>query len=133
MYRVLEFRFTEMFTHKKHYREWVIGFCLFSFIVSNVGLSLIISFAIPLLMFLYPLAMTLIILAIMGNSFNHDSRVYIAVTLFTLPIAFLDLLSAAGIKLSFTSYLPLFDIGIGWMVPALVGLAIGLLWYKTAK
>lgn len=125
--------FAEMFTHKKYYREWVIGFCLFSFIVSNVGLSLIISFAIPLLMFLYPLAMTLIILAIMGNYFNHDSRVYIAVTLFTLPIAFLDLLSAVGIKLSFTSYLPLFDIGIGWMVPALVGFAIGSFWYKTAK
>lgn len=125
--------FAEMFTHKKHYREWVIGFCLFSFIISNVGLSLIISFAIPLLMFLYPLAMTLIILAIMGNAFNHDSKVYLAVTLFTLPVAFLDLLSTAGIKLSFTSYLPLFDIGIGWMVPALMGLVVGLLWYKTTK
>lgn len=125
--------FAEMFTHKKRYREWAIGFCLFSFVISNVGLSLIISFAIPLLMFLYPLAMTLIVLSIIGNTFNHDNRVYIAVTLFTLPIAFLDLLNGFNVKLPFTSYIPLFNLGIGWMVPALIGLGVGLFWYKTTK
>lgn len=125
--------FADMFTKKKHYREWAIGFCLFSFIISNVGLSLIISFAIPVLMFLYPLAMTLIILAIIGNFFNHDKKVYITVTAFTLPIAFLDLLSAVGINLSVTTHLPLFNVGMGWIVPALTGLFIGLFWYKSAK
>lgn len=122
--------FAEMFTHKQHYREWALGFCLFSFVISNVGLSYIISLAIPVLMFLYPLAMTLIILAIIGNFFEHASIVYQTVTLFTLPVALLDLLYALGIKLAFTAYLPLFSVGLGWVVPALVGLVLGLLAYK---
>lgn len=125
--------FADMFTNKKYYREWAIGFCLFSFIVSNVGLSLIISFAIPVLVFLYPLAMTLIILAIIGNTFNHDKRIYISVTLFTLPIAFLDVLHTLNIKLAFTSCIPLFDEGIGWIIPSLIGFSIGLFLYKTSK
>jgi len=122
--------FAEMFTKKKYYREWAIGFCLLSFIISNVGLSLIISMAIPVLMFLYPLAMTLIILAIIGNSFEHDRRVYIAVTLCTLPIAFLDFLNAFGIKLAFTSVIPFFEVGMGWLLPSITGLILGLVWHK---
>ena len=125
--------FAAMFTNNKHYREWAIGFCLFSFVVSNVGLSLIISLAIPVLMFLYPLAMTLIILAIIGNAFRHDARVYLAVTICTLPVALLDLLSALGIKLAFASALPLFDVGMGWVIPALIGLGVGLVWFKISQ
>lgn len=125
--------FDSMFTHKQHYRTWAIGFCLLSFIISNVGLSLIIKLAIPALMFLYPLGMTLIILAIIGNAFDHDRKVYVAVTLFTLPVAFLDLLSAVGVKISLATNLPLFDVGLGWLVPSLLGLIVGLLWYKTSK
>jgi len=125
--------FAEMFTHKKHYREWALGFCLLSFVISNVGLSLIISLAIPVLMFLYPLAMTLIILAIIGNAFNHDKHVYRTVTIFTLPAALLDFLKALGVNITSASSLPLFDVGMGWLTPALLGFVIGLAWYKLSK
>lgn len=125
--------FANMFTKKKYYREWVIGFCFLSFVISNVGLSLIISLAIPVLIFLYPLAMVLIILAIVGNYFNHDRKVYVAVTLFTLPVAFLDFLNTLGLKFAFTSYFPLFDVGMGWLLPALLGFVIGIIWYKSSK
>lgn len=122
--------FASTFTHKQHYREWAVGFCLFSFIISNVGLSLIIKLAIPMLMFLYPLAMTLIVLAIIGSAFNHSRRVYLAVTICTLPVALLDLLSASGIRLGITSAIPFFATGMGWLLPSLLGFVLGLVWYK---
>lgn len=108
-------------------------------IFANVGLTNIIEFSIPVLMFIYPLAITLILLAIISPLFNHRASVYRMTTYFTLIAAIIDGLNASpalitnnafvqGI-LSFASdYLPFFQIGMGWVVPAAIGFLIGLLW-----
>lgn len=43
-----------------------------SFLLANVGLTATITYAVPVLMFLYPLAITLILLALLGHFFDHD-------------------------------------------------------------
>lgn len=114
--------------------------CLFA----NVGLTKIIELATPVLMFLYPLAMTLIILAIIGRLFNNDPRVYQITTLFTLIASIIDGLNAAPAVVSQTGiaqtliqlgeqYFPLFSIGMGWVLPALIGFVISLIWYASTK
>ncbi|MDN6639687.1 MAG: branched-chain amino acid transport system II carrier protein [Tetragenococcus sp.] len=114
--------------------------CLFA----NVGLTKIIELATPVLMFLYPLAMTLIILSIIGRLFNNDRRVYQITTLFTLVASIIDGLNAAPPAISQSSgaqmliqlgeqYFPLFEIGMGWVLPALIGFIVGLIWYATTK
>ena len=45
-------------------------------------------------MFLYPLAITLILLGLFGGAFAHDRTVYRSVTAFTLAAAFFDLIKA---------------------------------------
>ena len=46
--------FVGLFPKGPSYRVWAIVFCLMSFVFANLGLSTIISYAVPVLMFLHP-------------------------------------------------------------------------------
>lgn len=130
--------FARMFPKFISYRAWAVLFTIFSFCVSNIGLSRIIDFSLPVLMFLYPLSITLILLALFGKFFQFDRRVLISVTLFTAAASLFDLFktlpAALRTKLHLEGaievarkLLPWFDLNLGWIVPALVGLALGLI------
>lgn len=136
--------FTRMFPKAFSYKVWAIIFSVFSFVVSNFGLSAIIEYSIPVLMFLYPLAITLIILALCERLFGRSRAVYISVTACTCFAALFDLFktlpegvqNALGLK-TLTGFaakiLPLFDLNLGWLVPAGIGLVIGLAIYFIGK
>ncbi len=122
--------FDGMFTKGEHYKAWAIGFCVFSFGVANFGLNTIITYAIPVLMFIYPLVITLILLSIFGGAFDHDPIVYRCVTVFTLIAAVFDFFNALGVSAVANvgkAILPFFSLGFGWLVPALIGLVLGLI------
>ena len=135
--------FVEIFPKSLSYKAYVVIFCLFSFGIANFGLSRIIQLSLPVLMFSYPLTITLILLCLFGNWFKYDKRVFISVTVFTALAAILDFLNAlpvgaqqflhADVILSVGKYLPFFSLGMGWIVPAIVGLVIGLLLRLAAK
>lgn len=136
--------FVQMFPNALSYKAWAWIFSLFSFVVSNFGLSRIIDYSLPVLMFLYPLAITLIILALAGNLFGHDRRIYRWVTaltcisaafdlLKTLPAALQESLNLAPIIGLGRTILPWFDLNLGWVIPAALGLGIGLLLKKKAN
>ena len=129
--------FERMFPKALSYKAWAIIFTAFSLVISNVGLSKIIEYSVPVLMFLYPLAITLIALALCGGLFDHDRAVYVSVTAFTLVAAVFDFVKTlpaglvAGMHLDGViafgkGTLPWFDLNLGWVVPALVGLVVGL-------
>lgn len=129
--------FERMFPKALPYKAWAVLFTGFSLVVSNVGLSTIIEYSIPALMFLYPLAITLILLALCGNLFDHDRGVYISVTVFTAGAAVFDCLKTLpeslvagmhmdGVVAFARGILPWFDLNLGWVVPAAVGFAAGL-------
>lgn len=120
---------------QQSYRFYISLVSIMACLFANVGLTKIIEFSTPVLMFLYPLAMTLILLSIMGSLFKHDTRVYQATTLFTLIASVIDGINASPLHdtgfaqtlIGFgKSYLPLFSIGMGWVLPAMIGFAIGL-------
>ena len=79
--------FVKMTNGKVSYKTWAILFTVFSFAVSNVGLSAIIEYSVPMLMLIYPPAIALIILAFIGKFFNHDRAVYICVMIGTWAAA----------------------------------------------
>ncbi|WCJ50890.1 branched-chain amino acid transport system II carrier protein [Lentilactobacillus buchneri] len=118
------------------YRTWLIIATGMSFGIANFGLDTIIAWSTPMLMFLYPLAITLIILSIASPLFNHDRRVYIWTTIFTIIPAILDAIAAAPAiisKSAFAStilklddFLPGASLGMDWLLPAAIGLIIGL-------
>lgn len=136
--------FTRMFPKSFSYRVWTIIFSVFSFVVSNFGLSKIIEYSIPVLMFLYPLAITLILLALCEKLFGRSRAVYISVTactcvaaLFdfikTLPEAVRNTLGLNTLTSFAEKYLPFFELNLGWVVPAAIGLVIGVLIYVLKK
>lgn len=129
---------------KLSYKTWTWIFSLFPLVVSNLGLTAIISFSLPVLMFLYPLSITLILLSLSGNLFGRDRRVFVSVTAFTLAAALLDFLAALpesakaalhldGILLWANTYIPLFPYGLGWLIPAAAGLVLGLILHWARK
>lgn len=129
--------FAELFPHGPKYRVWAVIFSLASFLFANLGLDRIISYSVPVLMFLYPLAITLIVLALFGRRFGNDREVYLWVTGLTLIGALYDLLCALpqGIRSSLhldgflsavADVVPLASLGLAWLCPALIGLVIGI-------
>ncbi len=132
--------FVKMFPAGPGYRTWTMIFTLFSFAISNFGLTAIINYSLPVLMFLYPLTICLILLALFGKYFGHDKRVYdcvLACALFAALFDFLktlpDNLQPTGLIAFGAKILPFFDKGFGWIVPSLIGLAAGLIWRKCGR
>ena len=129
--------FSKMTNGKISYRSWAILFTVFSFAVSNIGLSAIIEYSIPMLMLIYPPAIVLILLAFLGKFFAHDRTVYIATMIGTWAAAIFDCMKTlpapvqAALHLDApiafaAAHLPLFDKNLGWLLPAVIGFAAGM-------
>ncbi|WP_238900746.1 branched-chain amino acid transport system II carrier protein [Clostridium sp. YIM B02500] len=137
--------FSEMFPNSISYKKYAVLFTVFSFIIANFGLSNIIQLSIPVLMFLYPLVITLILLSLLAPFINKQGDVYRWTTGFTVIAAFFDLCKSLPQPLQENlivkqlvnfahSYLPGFDYGFGWIIPALYGFFIGLIiWTIRSK
>ena len=129
--------FSKMTNGKISYRSWAILFTVFSFAVSNIGLSAIIEYSIPMLMLIYPPAIVLILLAFLGKFFAHDRTVYIATMIGTWAAAIFDCMKTlpAPVQTALhldtpiafaAAHLPLFDKNLGWLLPAVIGFAAGM-------
>ena len=136
--------FVQMFPDKLSYRTWAMIFTLFSFIVSNMGLSTIIRYSIPVLMLIYPPAISLVLLALFGKHFHHDKKVYVWVTAFTWAAALFDFFKTLPEQIQLLlhldkavvfaeNFLPFFNLNLGWIIPAMLGLIIGLGFKKSRK
>lgn len=129
--------FEEMFPGKLSYRLWAVVFSAASLLISNFGLSKIIEFSAPVLYFLYPLAIVLILLGLFGRFFGHARPVYQWTMWFTLAAAVLELCRvvkvqpAAGLAVRI---LPFYSYGLGWVIPAALGFVVGvILRYRRRK
>ncbi|MDM5220882.1 branched-chain amino acid transport system II carrier protein [Peribacillus sp. NJ11] len=116
------------------YKSFVVIFSVFSAAVANVGLTKLISISVPVLTALYPVAIVLIVLTFFHSLFKGKSEVYLGSLLLTAIISIMDGVVASGIKLDavsnfFTQYLPLYSVGIGWVMPAIIGGVLGYMIY----
>ena len=129
--------FVDMFPKGPGYTVWAVVFSLVSFGIANFGLTTIVSWCVPVLMFLYPLAITLILLSLSGKFIGSNPTVYRTTTAFTLIAAVFDMIGTvsgmvpgsrvlAGLKAFAENILPLYDLGLGWILPAAIGFLMGL-------
>jgi LIVCS family branched-chain amino acid:cation transporter len=134
--------FSRLFPKSLSYNQYAAFFTIISFIIANFGLNKIIQLSIPVLMFLYPLAIVLIILSLLFPVLNKAEEVYKWTTALTIFAAFFDLCNALPDTIKKSSvinslikfarvYLPGFDFGFGWLIPALVGFIIGIVLWKV--
>ena len=75
-------------------RVWAVIFSVLSFAIANLGLNAIIAWSQPVLMFLYPLAIVLILLTLTGRLFGNDRTVLRWTIGFTAAAAVFDFLRA---------------------------------------
>ncbi len=120
--------FNELFP-KYSYQMYVGIFVFIGLFVSNLGLELILQLALPLLVFIYPIAIVLILLSIFQHIAGGDKRMYQLSVLITSIYALYDVLVSLGLEVkvfaTILSVAPFFTDGLGWVIPAVIAAAIG--------
>ncbi|MCG3087715.1 branched-chain amino acid transport system II carrier protein [Sporosarcina cyprini] len=128
------------------YKAYVTIFSLFCFIVSNFGLDNIITYSIPVLLFLYPLAVVLMLLTFLSPLFDHSRIVYVSATAVAFLISLVDAISSFYASLEATrpawletmtafldKALPLYSHGLGWVLPVVIVILISGLLVKVFR
>lgn len=117
---------------KLSYKAYAIVFSVVSFGVGMYGLKTIISAAIPVLIFLYPLTIVIIVLTFLDKLIDSRRCVYAWTMSLTIIAAlesaleFLKIAPASLVQL-FSNYVPFNDLGMGWAAFAVIGFILGLL------
>ena len=109
------------------YRGWAVLFALVSMAISNAGLAQILEVSAPVLSAIYPVAIVLIALSFFQRWLEGRRWVYPAAVLCTGVFSVLFALKGLKVPLDFLDALPLADVGLGWVLPAGVGVVLGLL------
>jgi len=114
------------------YAAWAVIFAACSAVLSNAGLNAILKFSVPVLGCLYPIAIVLIALAFLPENFHvTHPLLYPLTAALTGVVSVTAALKDAGIALpglaALAARLPLYGRGLGWLLPAVVGAALGLL------
>ncbi|MEJ6471240.1 branched-chain amino acid transport system II carrier protein [Fusobacterium nucleatum] len=118
------------------YENIVIFTVIISFLLSILGVESIIRISVPILIFIYPVMISLIILNLFGKYIKND-YVYKGVVLFTGIIGLIESLESLGIKNYYTNsileILPFSDYGLTWLFPGLIGYILFSLMFRKVQ
>ncbi len=122
-------RYFSTIVPKVGYGAWAFLFALVSLVISNIGLNRILEVSVPVLNAIYPVAIVLILLSFGFRDGKKWNGVYVCSIGFTGIASVLLALEQAGLGFlnAGLSKLPLYDMGLGWIGPAIAGIAAGVL------
>ena len=104
---------------KLSYRQWVFIIVGFSFLICNLGLTMILSISIPVLNAIYPVSIVLILLGLSHRLWENNRYVYPLTILATGVVSVVYALETAGLPLGFLGQLlrklPLYSMGFCWV------------------
>lgn len=119
------------------YKKIAAAVCLFSFMISNIGLSQLIQISLPILIMIYPVTVVLILLSFVKEKIDDKKMVYILAMIFTFIVSFVNGLDSIHISLGVVTEvfrkLPFYELSVGWIFPACIGALIGLLPWPMNK
>ncbi len=124
--------FEELSGGRLKYEKIVTVLIILSFAMSNFGLEQIIAIAAPILNILYPPLIVLVLGAYVEKLSDNDHIICVG-TYFALAASILDTISGSICTIGFIENLPFADMGLGWVVPALIGCGIGAFWKKDKQ
>lgn len=108
------------------YVPLVVGICLFSAVVSNLGLDAIVTIASPILNIVYAPSVVLILLTIFGDRIKKDT-VFKGAAIGALLTSLIETAATFGLIPDITAAFPFSALGFAWIVPAAVCGVIGAL------
>ncbi|MED4582390.1 branched-chain amino acid transport system II carrier protein [Brevibacillus choshinensis] len=112
------------------YRVWVTILCLLSMGIANLGLTQILSVSVPILGAIYPIAIVLIGLALLGRLLPATSSVYATTVSIVALFGVVDMINSTFVGQAWNSwlhFLPFQAEGAGWIMPALLAGCAGML------
>ncbi|MBE2894123.1 branched-chain amino acid transport system II carrier protein [Spirabiliibacterium falconis] len=125
------------FHHRLNYRFFVVLFTICTIIISDTGLDTLLRVTIPALLLIYPIAIMLVVLQLLRRKLPNITLSY------NLTIAVTALLSACDSLKNmdllpkaieqWINYIPLADQGLMWLLPAMIALAISVLYGKSTR
>ena len=118
------------------YEKIVVFTVIISFLLSILGVENIIRISVPILVFIYPVMISLIILNLFGKYIKND-YIYKGVVLFTGIIGLIESLASIGITNTYTNsvleILPFSDYGLTWLFPGLIGYILFSLMFRKVQ
>lgn len=112
------------------YAKLVLFFAGFSFLVSNLGLTELIKVSVPVLTAIYPPFVAMIVLSLLDRVIRARFAIVAPVTAVSLLFGAMDGLRVAGLDSGLSglvAYLPFYQQGLVWAMPALLVLMLALL------
>lgn len=114
---------------KLTYKWFVLIFSVLGFLVSTLGLELILNIAVPLLTFIYPTSIVLVLVSFVSIFIKIDFKyAYIIPTISTLIISVMQIVNDFNLVpfiARIYQWLPLADIELAWLIPFIVLFVIG--------
>jgi LIVCS family branched-chain amino acid:cation transporter len=101
----------------------------FSLLISNLGLTKLIAFSVPVLSAIYPPAIVVIMMSFFWKYWNKPSTVVSSVTAVAFLFGIIEAVKAAGFSEQlpqFINNLPLNEQNLAWLLPSLVVLVIAI-------
>ncbi|MEG1072038.1 MAG: branched-chain amino acid transport system II carrier protein [Oscillospiraceae bacterium] len=121
---------------KISYRAFAVFFAAVSMVVSNAGLAQILKVSVPVLNAIYPPAIVLILLSCFQRWIGDMRFVYPVAIGFTsvasVLYAVVGVIGNEALTKAF-NIMPLASLQLGWVIPAAVGVLLGLLLSKCVK
>ena len=113
------------------YRTILIAVCVFGFAIANVGLSSLIKITVPALVMVYPPAIALVFMSFLKKYIGDKHEPYALAVAFSFISGIFFALNMLKVDLGTVTKIaesvPMFDKGLGWAIPAVVGCLIGML------
>ena len=110
------------------YKIWVIILCVLSTAIANLGLTQILKISVPILGFIYPIAIVLIFLGLINDFLGKNSYMYVSVVSFVGLFSLIETLNNTFLENKWhgiLEVLPFYTEGVGWIIPALIGCIVG--------
>lgn len=114
---------------KMTYRTYTLLFAVIGFVIANAGLNTVIQFSLPILLFLYPLVMIMVLLVVVNKAvpLSHNGMF---LTFGIVAIVGVIAALADGVKISafqqIHALIPFSQVNLAWVVPAMVGLILAV-------
>lgn len=106
------------------YKTWVIIITLISFLISNIGLNTLIKITVPVLTIIYPEAIIVILLSFIYKYISKSRYIYKVTVITALIISVVNTFDSLEISIplltNIFSYLPLYSVTLGWIVPSII-------------
>ena len=112
------------------YKAWMGVFAIASLFISSAGLDAILKISEPVLHAIYPVAIVLIVLSFLSGLIGRDGKVYLWTVSFTAVVSIIYGAQKAGLAFPgawLAGWLPGYEAGFGWVLPAAAGAAAGVI------